>query len=94
MLSTYTPSDICSGDNWKTWRNVAGQTSAIRSHLKDEHEKVWREVVVLQKLKGWKELGGTTTHSDLEPGRNGHFSIEGFYERLLRWVAVDDQVSF
>jgi hypothetical protein len=83
-----------SENKWKVWRNVSGQTTAIRNHLKDEHETVWREVVLLEKLKGWKEIGNHPSHSSSDPEtrRNERFSIEGFYERLLRWIAVDDQV--
>jgi hypothetical protein len=60
--------------------------------MKDEHLKVWQDVVVLEKLKGWKDIG--TSPSYLESGQREKFSIEGFYERLLRWIAVDDQVRF
>jgi hypothetical protein len=87
---------LYSGDKWKVWRNVHGQTSAIRNHLKEEHEMLWRDVVVLEKLKGWKDVGNSPSYSESGRTRNGSekFTIEGFYERLLRWIAVDDQVKF
>jgi hypothetical protein len=35
------------------WRNVEGQTTTIRNHLKsDEHVNIWRDVVLLKQLKG------------------------------------------
>ena len=52
------------------------------------HGKAWREVVVLNKLKGWETI-------DLPINGKNHrepFSLEGFYQRLVRWVSVDDQV--
>jgi hypothetical protein len=94
LVALIEPFLLLSGEKWKVWRNVHGQTSSIRNHLKEEHETLWRDVVVLEKLKGWKDIGNSPTYS--EPGRahNEKFTIEGFYERLLRWIAVDDQVTF
>ncbi|KAI0058625.1 hypothetical protein BV25DRAFT_1146104 [Artomyces pyxidatus] len=77
------------------WKNVNGQTAAIRSHLLSKHRELYRKIVVLYQLKGWKDIvqedAGTLReqrlgHKDREP-----FSIEGFYERLIRWIVVDDQ---
>ena len=47
-------------------------------------------MVVLRQLKGWKEIGALTVEE--EPLEREPFSLTGFYERLVRWVAVDDQV--
>lgn len=76
--------------SWTTWKNVEGQTASIRQHLRGKHGKVWRDVVVLRQLKGWKEVGAFTLED--EPREREPFSLAGFYERLVRWVAVDDQV--
>ncbi|KAF5378856.1 hypothetical protein D9615_006941 [Tricholomella constricta] len=76
---------------------VEGQTASIRDHLHMKHWKVYRELVVAEKLKGWEEtarLGpdyrpnGSETHNtaDREP-----FTLQGFYSRLAKWIAVDDQ---
>ena len=75
---------------WTTWKNVEGQTASIRQHLRGKHGKVWRDVVVLRQLKGWKEVGAVTLED--EPREWEPFSLAGFYERLVKWVAVDDQV--
>ena len=53
------------------------------------HGKAWREIVVLKKLKGWETIDLPTIRTkNREP-----FSLEGFYQRLVRWVSVDDQVA-
>jgi hypothetical protein len=62
----------------------------IRTHLSMKHGEEWRKIVVMEKLKGWdridcKNSSGRPT-SEL-------FTLEGFHERLGRWIAVDDQVS-
>ncbi|KAJ7735047.1 hypothetical protein B0H16DRAFT_1765616 [Mycena metata] len=81
---------LCTGNNWTTWRNVDGQTSAIRNHLKSEsHAKVWRDMVLLKQLKGWETLG--TSNKETPSGTRETFSLPGFYERLVKWIAVDDQ---
>lgn len=46
--------------------------------------------MVLQKLKGWEELG-RTEYRDKAPREA--FTLEGFYQRLTRWAVVDDQVG-
>jgi hypothetical protein len=72
------------------WRNVEGQTTSIRNHLKsDEHVKVSRDMVLLKQLKGWETLGTSNKHT---PGERETFSIPGFYNRLVKWIAVDDRV--
>ena len=75
--------------SWTTWKNVEGQTAFIRQHLRGKHGKDW-DVVVLRQLNGWKEVGALTVED--EPREQEAFSLAGFYERLVRWVAVDDQV--
>ena len=52
------------------------------------HSKAWREIVVLNKLKGWETIDLPT----IEKNNREPFSLEGFYQRLVRWVSVDDQV--
>ncbi|CAA7268998.1 unnamed protein product [Cyclocybe aegerita] len=53
---------------------------------------MWREVVLLKQLKGWEELG---VKGCVEDGQNEReretFTLAGFYQRLVRWIAVDDQ---
>jgi len=76
--------------------NCDGQTEKIRRHLHEMHWPVYRELVLSHKLKGWEAIAqgevpegvGSPQKSSQEP-----FSLEGFYTRLLKWVAVDDQVS-
>lgn len=78
-----------SGDDWTTWKNVEGQTTAIRNHLKT-HDKLWSDLVLLKQLKGWDRMG--TSNKNSPSGEREAFSLPGFYERLVKWIAVDDQV--
>jgi hypothetical protein len=73
---------------WQTWKNKYPQSDTIREHMALHHGKAWREIVVLNKLKGWEDIDlPTIGKNNREP-----FSLEGFYQRLVRWVSVDDQV--
>jgi len=56
-----------------------------------EHGKYWRDIVILKQLKGWEQLGAMPVDG-LRPCEREPFSLGGFYDRLIRWVAVDDQV--
>ncbi|KAJ6620952.1 hypothetical protein B0H10DRAFT_2432551 [Mycena sp. CBHHK59/15] len=81
---------LCSLDEWTTWKNVEGQTTAIRKHLRSPAQnKLWRDLVLLKQLKGWETLG--TSNKDSPCGEREEFSLPGFYERLVKWIAVDDQ---
>ncbi|CAA7265591.1 unnamed protein product [Cyclocybe aegerita] len=84
---------ICLFSEWTTWSNRAGQSKTICNHLKRKHWKVWRDIVILKQLKGWKELGLTRygTGSTSGPYEREPFSLDGFYDRLVRWIVVDDQ---
>lgn len=62
---------------------------AIRNHLQ-RHGSLWRDVVLLKQLKGWEKMG--ISHKDSPSGGRERFSLPGFYERLVKWIAVDDQV--
>ncbi|KAJ7794573.1 hypothetical protein B0H14DRAFT_2621774 [Mycena olivaceomarginata] len=79
---------FCSLERWSTWKNVDGQTPAIRNHLKAEHGKIWRVLVLLKQIKGGETIGAST---ETAPGERKEFSIPGFYNRLVKWIAVDDQ---
>lgn len=80
------------------WSNTDGQTEKIRKHLQEAHWLIYRELVLSHKLKGWEkiargevpEVAGGTGRANQE---HEAFSLEGFYKRLLKWIAVDDQVS-
>lgn len=41
-------------------------------------------------LKGWETIGTLTDHA---PGEREEFSLPVFYEKLAKWIAVDDQAS-
>ncbi|KAJ6475550.1 hypothetical protein C8R45DRAFT_1102828 [Mycena sanguinolenta] len=76
-------------EQWKTWKNVDGQTQVIRDHPKT-HRKVWSDLVLLKHLKGWETIGALTQTT---AGEREEFSLPGFYERLVKWIASIDVVD-
>lgn len=50
----------------------------------------------MKQLKGWMQLGVTASEKPQgihHPRAREPFSLAGFYERLIKWIAVDDQVG-
>ena len=47
-------------------------------------------MVITHELKGWEDHIST---AGAFPKQHEKFTLEGFYEPLVRWVAVDDQAS-
>lgn len=87
-LVTYMISD---DKDRKVWQNAHGQTSSIRNHLRIHHEALWLDIVVSKELKGWQDVRSGSAQAPNTMEREP-FSLVGFYERLLKWIAVDDQV--
>ncbi len=91
---------LCCRDGAKRWKNVQGQSKGIRTHLDKEHGTVWRTAVFNNKLKGWQTIratngyngGGPSGTNNPQPEPCEPFTIAGFYDRLIRWITVDDQV--
>jgi hypothetical protein len=83
-------------DEWCSWKNTNGQTVAIRTHLETKHKTVWRSLVMSKRLKGWDQLGGSTSR---RPGvessdssfNHEEFTYEGFLRYLCDWILSDDQ---
>ena len=77
-----------------TWKNNGSATSTIRKHLQRYHETEWVNTVQHKKLKGHiephEQHNGTGGDS---PAQEAPFTVAGFYERLIRWIIVDDQAS-
>jgi hypothetical protein len=65
---------------------------AIRAHLRKYHGDDYRDAVISEQLKGWRTIDGTTSTLHTASQEREPFSLEGFYERLVSWVVVDDQV--
>lgn len=93
--------DLSDATRWHIWQNTDGQTEAIRAHNWKFHAEEWVRLVIAEKLKGWETIEGklmdyrcrqSATMAQTAQMRE-EFTLEGFYERLVRWVAVDDQVS-
>lgn len=63
--------------------------------MKKHHFVEWTTTVLREKLKDWEKIGKSSTSAGSPVGNNWPqepFTMEGFLERLLRWVVVDDQV--
>lgn len=71
--------------------------STIWSHLQSRHGKLWQNIVVAEKLKNWEKvkilLASVSERDAASNGAKAPFSLEGFLERLVRWIVVDNQVS-
>ncbi len=78
---------------WRVWKNASNQAKAIRKHLQS-HNELWEDVIILKQLKHWQEVAKfQQRHTDSNGQQHEPFTLSGFYERLLRWIAIDDQVS-
>lgn len=80
--------------DWRTWKNSHGVTSAVRTHLKKYHEATYCAVVRAEKLKGWERLDSTrrTDSESVSASPPKPFSLDEFNRKLVRWIVVDDQV--
>ena len=79
---------LCWADkNWKVYKIGDGVVSTLRNHLRTQHQAIYEGYL---RTEAWEIEQRThkATHTDNEP-----FHLAGFFERLLRWMVVDDQVS-
>jgi hypothetical protein len=70
-----------------SWANRCNCT-----HLQKHHWHNYCREVIAEQLKGWQTMDDTTSSSQTAPQEQEPFSLEGFYEQLVSWVVVDDQV--
>ncbi|KAF4617427.1 hypothetical protein D9613_006423 [Agrocybe pediades] len=73
---------------WTVWKNSNGMADTIRNHLSSKHGTEWRQIVLVEQLKGWEKI------SSIKPVPKEvkeEFTLQGFWDRLARWIAVDDQ---
>ena len=67
--------------------------STIREHMQKHHFNDWKATVLREQLKDWDKIGqlgfskSSNANCTHEP-----FTMEGFLQRLARWIIVDDQV--
>ena len=82
-----------SKDGWKAWKNGSGQVSNIIEHLERAHWQTYRSRVIAHGLKHYEDL----LKSEEEKGScrrdRPPFTVEGFRNRLLRFMTVYDQVG-
>ncbi|KAF5387624.1 hypothetical protein D9615_000715 [Tricholomella constricta] len=93
--AAYVACRLCKKGDWFAWKCVEGQTTRICEHLQSRHWSVYRELVVSKKLKGWEKTA-KLRHGPFENARASSegrepFTLEGFYDRLAKWIVVDDQ---
>lgn len=81
-------------EGWKVWTNSNGQTATIRRHFIKEHRPMWEEMVIKECLKNWQKIDQDKNKREQESrsSETKPFTPEGLYERLVRWIATDDQV--
>ncbi|KAG8821310.1 hypothetical protein FRC17_009861 [Serendipita sp. 399] len=78
----------------QTWQNVEGITSPIRRHFEAQHEKEWKVTCISLKLKHWERYAEEATpkgQAARRAGQREEWSLEGFLDRLIKWMVVDDQ---
>jgi hypothetical protein len=79
--------------DWHVWKNRkdGGLTGAIRDHMLKYHKS---EYLTKCKAEGFRLPGSNNAEPGLNlDGPQPAFTREGLIERLLRFIAVDDQVS-
>jgi hypothetical protein len=56
---------------------------------------MWEEMVIKERLKNWQKVDQDKALREQEPRSSEiePFTLEGLYERLVRWIATDDQVN-
>ncbi|KAI0053800.1 hypothetical protein FA95DRAFT_490590 [Auriscalpium vulgare] len=82
-----------------TWKCDGGVASHIRKHFTTYHYPEYKEITVKHKFKYWERLLSDDTTTSRTDGpqarptayRNRVYEQAGFFERLVRWMVVDDQ---
>lgn len=80
------------------YSNADGKTSTMRRHFKKHHKKTWRVSCISFKLKNWETYIEEGTKSTADPEHltrrytHSDWSLEGFLDRLVRFLVADDQV--
>lgn len=81
---------------WASWKlgEGTGITSTIHDHLGAQHYDYWWQIVFLERLKGWDTIPPPLEAREeiFADSKVPVFTLEGFYEKLARWIVIDDQV--
>nr|VWO95490.1 Lmo0415 protein [Ganoderma boninense] len=80
----------------KIYKITNGQTDTIRDHHSTCHKEEWRKEVVENQLKGWEKLSfknGVAPAPSQSPNAAPPepFTQAGFHQRIVQWIAHDDQ---
>jgi hypothetical protein len=75
--------------------NGDGVVSNIRKHLRSHHNKEWKLSCIALKLPNWEAYAVEMEGSDgvVLPVDKDEWTLDGFLERLIKWIVVDDQVK-
>ena len=76
---------------WKVWKNSDGMNNTLRTHLRTHHFDIWSRICKAEHLKA--TTADTVTARRLPSDSCAEFTMNGFIERLIRWIVADDQVS-
>jgi hypothetical protein len=73
-------------ESWKAYKICDGVVSTLRNHLKSQHQSIY---------EGYQRMSAREAEQHQDKGQRTHepFHLAGFFEHLLRWIAVDDQAS-
>jgi hypothetical protein len=72
---------------WQVWKVTDGMTTTLRTHLEDKHTDLYPELRDRLHLKHAHHSSPSSS-----PSLPEDFTLEGFRERLTRFIAADDQV--
>jgi hypothetical protein len=81
------------------YANKAGKTSTICRHFDAHHKKAWQLSCITFKLKNWEAYMEATSEQTKDssqlarPYKPSDWSMEGFLNRLVRFIVADDQVA-
>ena len=73
-------------DKWQAYKNCDGVVTTLRTHMMNKHNDEYEGYL---RTDAWEAA--------LRQHKGGHtkesFCLAGFFERLIRWMVIDDQVS-
>lgn len=71
---------------WQAYKNCDGVVTTLRTHMRNKHELEYEGYL---RTDAWE-----TALRQLKGGHTKEpFCLTGFFERLIRWMVIDDQVS-
>jgi hypothetical protein len=84
--------------NWNFTYGVNTGTSNHRRHLDTYHREAWVKILAAQGLPNLlpsaknSQEANTNSNIDGDSQQGLEFTLEAFYDQLVRWIVSDDQV--